>query len=124
MKKNKIDVHYGHGSFVSGKKIKIHPIGEANGDVEIEAEKTIIATGSKPSSLPGITIDYKRIITSTEALNLSEIPKHLVIIGGGVIGLELGSVYARLGSKVIVVEFLDSTTATWTGLLVRNFRSH
>lgn len=115
MKKNKIDVYYGHAGFVSGKKIKIKPIGEANGsangDVEIEAEKTIIATGSKPASLPGITLDYKRVITSTEALNLSEIPKHLVIIGGGVIGLELGSVYARLGSKVTVVEFLDSIIA-------------
>ncbi len=116
MKKNKIDVYYGHGSFVSGKRIKIEPFAIAdgnaeNGNVEIETERTIIATGSKPSSLPGITIDYKRIITSTEALNLSEIPKHLVIIGGGVIGLELGSVYARLGSKVTVVEFLDSIIA-------------
>lgn len=116
MKKNKIDVYNGHGSFVSAKRIKITPFVEANGNEaegirEIETDKTIIATGSKPSSLPGITLDYKRIITSTEALNLSEIPKHLVIIGGGVIGLELGSVYARLGSKVTVVEFLDSIIA-------------
>jgi dihydrolipoamide dehydrogenase len=67
----------------------------------------IIATGSKPSSLPFINIDKKRVITSTEALSLKEVPKHMVIIGGGVIGLELGSVYARLGAKVSVVEFLD-----------------
>jgi dihydrolipoamide dehydrogenase len=72
----------------------------------------IIATGSKPTSLPFITIDKKRVITSTEALNLSEIPKHLIIIGGGVIGLELGSVYARLGSEVSVVEFMDAIIPT------------
>jgi len=105
MKKNKIDVYTGTGSFVSPTKIKIQREKDAE---EIEAAKTIIATGSKPFSLPGLTIDKKRIITSTEALNLTEIPKHLVIIGGGVIGLELGSVYARLGSQVTVVEFLDS----------------
>src|SRR6185436_8941693 len=73
--------------------------------------KTIIATGSKPSTIPGVTIDKKRIIYSTEALNLTEVPKHLIIIGGGVIGLELGSVYARLGAKVSVIEFLDSIIA-------------
>jgi dihydrolipoamide dehydrogenase len=108
MKKNKIDVYTGTGSFVSPTKIKIQNEKESR---EIDAVKTIIATGSKPSSLPGITIDKKRIITSTEALTLTEVPKHLVIIGGGVIGLELGSVYARLGSQVTVVEFLDSIIA-------------
>ncbi|MGQ3012235.1 MAG: dihydrolipoyl dehydrogenase family protein, partial [Flavobacteriales bacterium] len=75
---------------------------------KISAKKVIIATGSKPSTLPGLAIDKKRIITSTEALELKEIPKHLVLIGGGVIGIELGSVYARLGSKVSVVEYADS----------------
>ncbi len=109
MKKNKIDVYEGHASFVTAHKIRIQ---KADKQVEeIETEKTILATGSKPSTLPGIEIDKKRIITSTEALNLTEIPKHLIIIGGGVIGLELGSVYARLGSKVSVVEFLDSIIA-------------
>jgi len=88
-------------------------ISKADGSKEqIESAKTIIATGSKPASLPGIEIDKKRIITSTEALNLTEVPKHMIIIGGGVIGLELGSVYARLGSKVSVVEFMDSLIAT------------
>ncbi|MGE0636502.1 MAG: dihydrolipoyl dehydrogenase [Bacteroidia bacterium] len=105
MKKNKIDVFTGHGSFLDAKTIEIK---KDDGTLEkISAAKAIIATGSKPSSLPGITIDKKRIITSTEALKLEEIPKHLIVIGGGVIGLELGSVYARLGSKVSVVEFMD-----------------
>ncbi len=109
MKKNKIDVFTGHGSFVSAHKIRIQK-SEKDAE-EIETAKTIIATGSKPSSLPGIAIDKERVITSTEILNLKEIPKHLIIIGGGVIGLELGSVYARLGSKVSVIEFLDSIIA-------------
>ncbi len=105
MKKNKVDIYTGHGSFLDAKTIEIK---KDDGTVEkLSAAKIIIATGSKPSSLPGITIDKKRIITSTEALKLEEIPKHLIVIGGGVIGLELGSVYARLGSKVSVVEFMD-----------------
>lgn len=105
MRKNKIDVHHGHGSFVNANTIKIE--GE-NGTTEITTKQVIIATGSKPASLPGIEIDKKRIITSTEALNLQEVPGHMVVIGGGVIGMELGSVYGRLGSKISVVEFADS----------------
>ncbi len=105
MKKNKITVYTGVGSFESNTIINIT---KADGTKEqVESAKTIIATGSKPASLPNIEIDKKRIITSTEALELQEIPKHLIVIGGGVIGLELGSVYARLGSKVSVVEFMD-----------------
>ena len=105
MKKNKITVYTGVGSFESKTVINVT---KADGTKEqIESAKTIIATGSKPSSLPGIEVDKKRIITSTEALEMTEIPKHLIIIGGGVIGLELGSVYARIGSKVSVVEFMD-----------------
>ncbi|MBN8691619.1 MAG: dihydrolipoyl dehydrogenase [Bacteroidetes bacterium] len=105
MKKNKITVYTGHGTYVSKNVIEI---AKADGSKEqIEAAKSIIATGSKPSSLPFIKIDKERIITSTEALELKEVPKHLIVIGGGVIGLELGSVYARLGSKVSVVEFMD-----------------
>ena len=73
----------------------------------MNTERVIIATGSKPSSIPGVIIDKKRIITSTEALNLEQVPEKLIVIGGGVIGLELGSVFSRLGSKVQVVEFLD-----------------
>lgn len=110
MNKNKIDVHHGLGSFVDKNTIKITPAkGKA---IEIKTDKVIIATGSKPSLLPFIKLDKKRIITSTEALELKEVPKHLIVMGGGVIGLELGSVYARLGSKVTVVEFLDRIIPT------------
>lgn len=110
MKKNKIDVYQGVGSFVNATTIKIT---KDDGTSEtIETGKTIIATGSKPSSLPGITIDKKRIITSTEALNLTEVPKHLLLIGGGVIGLELGSVFLRLGAKVSCIEYADSIIPT------------
>ncbi|MBL7800239.1 MAG: dihydrolipoyl dehydrogenase [Chitinophagales bacterium] len=105
MKKNKIDVYYGMGSFVTKNKIAITDA--AGKKTEIETEKTIIATGSKPTALPFLPVDKKRIITSTEALNLPEVPKHLVIIGGGIIGVELGSVFLRLGAKVTVVEYLD-----------------
>ena len=113
MKKNKIDVYKGLGSFVNKNKIKIS--GEKT--EEIETDKVIIATGSKPSSLPGIEIDKKRVITSTEALSMTEVPKSLVIIGGGVIGLELGSVYARLGAKVSVIEYTSSIIPTMDAAL-------
>ncbi len=105
MKKNKIDVYTGIASFVDKNTITIQSEGKTQ---DIKTTRTIIATGSKPTSLPGITIDKTRIITSTEALELKEIPKHLIVIGGGVIGVELGSVYARLGSKVTVVEFASA----------------
>lgn len=108
MKKNKIDVYEGVGSFIDATHIEIS--GEK---VEtIEAKNFIIATGSKPASLPFISIDKERIITSTEALKLKEIPKHLIVIGGGVIGLELGQVYRRLGADVSVVEFMDRILPT------------
>lgn len=109
MKKNKITVFQGHGSFASKNTISIK---NEKSETTIETGKTIIATGSKPFSLPSIVIDKKRIITSTEALELKEVPKHLILVGGGVIGLELGSVYARLGSKVSVLEFADSIIPT------------
>ncbi|MCF6295250.1 MAG: dihydrolipoyl dehydrogenase [Flavobacteriaceae bacterium] len=108
MKKNKIDVYQGLGSF----KDATHIIISGKETTEIEAKNTIIATGSKPSSLPFITIDKERIITSTEALKLKEIPKHLIVIGGGVIGLELGQVYKRLGAEVTVVEYMDRIIPT------------
>lgn len=108
MKKNKITVFTGHGSFKDTNTIVIK--GE-KGEQEIKASKVIIATGSKPSSLPGVTIDKERIITSTEALKLQVVPKHMIVIGGGVIGLELGSVFRRLGAEVSVVEFADSCIA-------------
>lgn len=105
MKKNKISVFHGHGSFLSANEIEVK---SSDGKSEkLKSKHIVIATGSKPSSIPGIETDKERIITSTEALEMKEIPKHLIIIGGGIIGLELGSVYARLGSKVSVVEYLD-----------------
>jgi dihydrolipoamide dehydrogenase len=110
MKKNKIDVHHGLGSFVNATTVKVTK--DDGSSEDIEGKNIIIATGSKPSSLPFIQLDKDRVITSTEALNLKETPKHLVVIGGGVIGLELGSVYARLGAKVSVIEFMDSLIPT------------
>ena len=106
MKKNKIEVHQGIGSFVDKTTVKVTK--DDGSSSEIQGKNIIIATGSKPSTLPFIKIDKDRVITSTETLNLKEIPKHLVIIGGGVIGLELGSVYGRMGSKVSVIEYMDS----------------
>ena len=115
MDKNKVTVFEGVGSFESSTQVKVT---KNDGSSEIiDSKYIIIATGSKPSSLPFITIDKERIITSTEALNLKEIPKHLVVIGGGVIGLELGSVYKRLGSEVTVVEFMDKIIPTMDGAL-------
>lgn len=106
MKKNKIDVYHGMGSFVNKNQIRVT---DAKGEeTQIETDKTIIATGSKPATLPFIKLDKKRIITSTEALNLKEVPKHMIVIGGGVIGMELGSVYKRLGAEVSVVEYMDN----------------
>lgn len=105
MDKNKITVFEGVGSFEDATHIKVT---KADGSSEVvEAKNTIIATGSKPSTLPFITLDKERIISSTEALKLPEVPKHLIIIGGGVIGIELGQVYLRLGAQVSVVEFMD-----------------
>ncbi|MGC1632993.1 MAG: dihydrolipoyl dehydrogenase [Gelidibacter sp.] len=115
MKKNKIDVYQGLGSF----KDATHIIIEGEETVEIEAKNTIIATGSKPSNLPFIKLDKERIITSTEALKLKEIPKHLIVIGGGVIGLELGQVYRRLGAEVTVIEYLDRIIPTMDAGLSR-----
>ena len=110
MKKNKVTVYQGHGTFVNKNVISIKK--QDGAEEQIETTKTIIATGSKPSTLPFLPIDKKRIITSTEALALSELPKSMVIIGGGVIGLELGSVYQRLGTQVSVVEFMDKIIPT------------
>jgi dihydrolipoamide dehydrogenase len=105
MDKNKVTVFEGLGSFESATSVKVT---KADGSSEIiESKNIIVATGSKPSNLPFIKLDKDRIITSTEALKLKEVPKHLVIIGGGVIGIELGQVYLRLGAQVSVVEFMD-----------------
>lgn len=106
MKKNKIEVIHGTGQFENEKTINI--IRTDGSSETIEGNNVIIATGSKPSVLKGVSVDKSRIITSTEALNLKEVPAHLMVIGGGVIGLELGSVYSRLGSSVTVIEYTKS----------------
>ena len=112
MDKNKIEVHHGLGSFVNPTTIAVTG---SEGVKELQTKNVIIATGSKPNFFPSMIPDKQRIITSTEALSLKEIPKKLIVIGGGVIGLELGSVYARLGSEVEVVENLPTLLGTMDG---------
>lgn len=119
MDKNKIDVIEGVGSFKDKTHINIEKDGETQ---TIEAKKTIIATGSKPANLPFIELDKERVITSTEALTLKEVPKHMIVIGGGVIGLELGQVYRRLGAEVTVVEFLDRIIPTMDSALSKELQ--
>ncbi|WP_405381998.1 dihydrolipoyl dehydrogenase [Maribacter sp. LLG6340-A2] len=115
MDKNKITVYEGVGSFKDATHVNIK---KNDGKTEeIEAKNIIIATGSKPSTLPFIKLDKERIITSTEALKLKEVPKHMIVIGGGVIGLELGQVYKRLGAEVTVVEFMDRIIPGMDGAL-------
>lgn len=109
MKKNNIDVLRGVGSFVDANTVSV---AGAEGTSLVTAKHVVVATGSKPIELPFAKFDKERIISSTEALKLQEVPKHLIVIGGGVIGLELGSVYSRLGAQVTVVEFADSLLST------------
>ena len=105
MDKNKVDVIHGKGSFVDAHTLEV--VGGDGKKNKVSAKNIIIATGSKPATLPFAPVDKERIITSTEALKLKEIPKHLLVIGGGVIGLELGQVYHRLGAQVTVIEYMD-----------------
>ena len=117
MDKNKIDVYEGVGSFKDATHVVVD---KTDGGQEVlEAKHTIIATGSKPANLPFINLDKERVITSTEALKLKEIPKHMIVIGGGVIGLELGQVYNRLGAEVTVVEYMDRIIPTMDSALSR-----
>ena len=113
MKKNKIDVFEGHGSFVDKNTIQVTDRNDHSKILHtISTDKAIIATGSKPVTPAAFNYDKKRIITSTESLDLEKVPKRMIVIGAGVIGLELGSVYARLGTEVEVVEFADAVLAT------------
>ena len=105
MDKNKVEVMHGKGSFVDAHTLEV--VGGDGKNNKVSAKNIIIATGSKPATLPFAPVDKERIITSTEALKLKEIPKHLLVIGGGVIGLELGQVYHRLGAQVTVIEYMD-----------------
>ena len=114
-KKNKIAYVAGHGRITAKREVTV-------ADRVLEAKNIIIATGSVSAPLPGIAIDEKRIVTSTGALSLAKVPKHLVVIGGGVIGLELGSVWGRLGAEVTVVEFLDRILPTMDGEISKHFK--
>jgi dihydrolipoamide dehydrogenase len=114
-KKNKIDWLKGWGSVPAAGQVKV-------GDAVHSAKNIIIASGSVPSALPGIEVDQKIVVDSTGALELPKIPKKLVVIGAGVIGLELGSVYARLGAEVEVVEFLDVITPGMDAEVQRTFQ--
>ncbi len=109
MNKNKVTVFHGLGSFEDKETIKITA---GKKETKIKGKNIVIATGSKPNFFPGMEPDKKRIITSTEALELKEVPKKMVIVGGGVIGLELGQVYARMGTEITVLEFMDSIIPT------------
>ena len=107
-KKNKVTYLKGFGSFISDKKISVK--GEDGKKKEIEAKNIIIATGSEAMPMPNVEFDEKTIVSSTGALSLKEVPKSLVVVGGGYIGLEMGSVWSRLGAEVNVIEFLDHIT--------------
>ena len=114
-KKNKVDYIKGWGQITAPGKVKV-------GDDEHSAKNIVIATGSEPASLPFIEVDEDRIVTSTGALELTKAPKKLVVIGGGVIGLELGSVWQRLGAEVTVIEYLDEITPGMDGEVAKSFR--
>ena len=106
MKKHRVDRYLGQGSLVDGNTVEVVRPGEKSN--RLRAEKIILATGSRPISLPGIPVDGRQVVTSTHALSFKTIPKHLIVIGGGVIGVEIGSIYARLGSRITIVEFTES----------------
>jgi dihydrolipoamide dehydrogenase len=119
-KKNKIDAHHGAGKIIAPGKVEVTP---DKGDAKIlETKNIVIATGSDVTRLPGIEIDEKKVVSSTGALELSNVPKKLLVVGAGVIGLELGSVWRRLGSEVIVVEFLDRITPGMDAEVAKHFQ--
>ncbi|NOX95634.1 MAG: dihydrolipoyl dehydrogenase [Alphaproteobacteria bacterium] len=118
MKKNKVETFFGAGEITAPGKVRI----TGDSETELTAKNIIIATGSDVTPLPGVEIDEQQIVSSTGALSFSSVPKHLVVIGGGVIGLELGSVWRRLGAKVTVVEFLDRILPTMDGEVSKQFQ--
>lgn len=118
-KKNKVDYFKGAGSFINDNEVQVTAI-EGGKDAVLKAKNIIIATGSEPTPFPGIEVDEERIVTSTGALALKEIPKRLAIIGGGIIGLEMGSVWSRLGSEVTVIEFQNSIGAGMDGEVAKS----
>jgi dihydrolipoamide dehydrogenase len=119
-KKNKVDWLQGTGKVTAPGKVEVTP---AKGKAQtVECDRILIATGSEPTPLPGVEVDEKQIVTSTGALELGKVPKHLIVIGGGVIGLELGSVWKRFGAKVTVVEFLDRIVPTMDQNVGKRFK--
>ena len=120
MKKNKIDSFHGFGKIVAPGKIEV--TAEDGSVTEVETKNIVIATGSDVAQIPGIDVDEKRVVSSTGALELDEVPEKLVVVGGGVIGLELGSVWRRLGADVTVVEYLDKILATEDAEVSRQFQ--
>ncbi len=119
LKKNKVDTHKGVGKILAAGKVEVTP---EKGDAHVlETKNIVIATGSDVANLPGVTIDEKQIVSSTGALELSEVPKKMIVVGAGVIGLELGSVWRRLGSDVTVVEFLDRITPEMDAEVAKQF---
>lgn len=119
-KKNGVDTFHGTGRLEGGGKVVV--AGENGGGAELQATNIVIATGSDVISLPGIEIDEDRVVSSTGALEIGEVPEHLIVVGGGVIGLEIGSVWRRLGAKVTVVEFLDRILAGMDGDVAKQFQ--
>jgi len=119
-KKNKVDYVIGRGAVAGPNSVKVAL--NDGGEQTLETKSILIATGSKSTPLPGIEVDEKQIVTSTGALTLSKVPKHLVVIGAGYIGLEMGSVWRRLGAKVTVVEFLDRITPGLDGEVAKTFQ--
>ncbi|HNS88295.1 MAG TPA: dihydrolipoyl dehydrogenase, partial [Parvularculaceae bacterium] len=119
MKKNKVAVYFGAGEILALGKVRV--LGEDGKTTDLAAKNIIIATGSEVTPLKGVDIDEKAIVSSTGALSFATVPKHLVVIGGGVIGLELGSVWRRLGAKVTVIEYLDRILPTMDGEISKQF---
>ncbi len=121
LKKNKVDTHFGIGRVAGPGKVQVTPV---NGGEEktLETRAIVIATGSDIIRLPGIEIDEKRVVSSTGALELEDVPGHMLVVGGGIIGLELGSVWRRLGAKVTVVEFLDRIIPGMDGEVAKQFQ--
>ena len=120
-KKNKIDYIRGAGSLAGAGTVAVAPSGGGAAQT-LSAKSIVLATGSDVMPLPGVAIDEKTIVSSTGALALGKVPKHLVVVGGGVIGLELGSVWRRLGARVTVVEFLDRILPGMDGEIAKNFQ--
>ncbi len=119
-RKNKVEHVFGTGAFAGGNRVEIR--GSDGTSRTVEAKTIIIATGSEPTPLPGVTVDEKTVVSSTGALTLATVPKRLLVIGAGYIGLEMGSVWRRLGSEVTVVEFLDRVTPGLDGEIAKNFQ--